>query len=296
MPFGSGDFTYEVVEGWGELPAGYELFQVAGVAVDTDDRVYAFNRGDHKLIVFDGDGSFVKAWKDTFSIPHGMRIGPDGSIFLVDQGSHVVLKYSPDEELLMTLGNRDQPSDTGYSLEHKVVEWPAGPFNNPTGVVVSDAGDIFVSDGYGNCRVHKFNASGELLKTWGVPGTEGPGEFHLPHGIELDKRGRLLVADRENHRIQLFTQDGEHIETWTADFKQPTTMTVGADGTVYVPELGSRMSILDSDGNVLSRWGDEPSTEPGLFRSPHCVAVDSRGDLYIGEVLKGSRLQKFARV
>ena len=295
MSFGSGDFTYELVEGWGDLPSGYELFQVAGVAVDADDRVYAFNRSDHKLIVFGRDGGFVKAWKDTFTTPHGMRIAPDGSIFLVDQGSHVVLKYSPDEELLMTLGNPDQPSDTGYSMEHKVVERAAGPFNNPTGVVISDAGDIFVSDGYGNCRVHKYSASGELLKTWGVPGTEGPGEFHLPHGIGLDNQDRLLVADRQNHRVQLFTQDGDHIDTWTG-FRQPCSVTVGPDGTVYVPELGSRMSILDSDGNLLARWGGEPTTEPGLFRSPHCAAVDSQGSLYIGEVLEGSRLQKFTRV
>ncbi len=295
MPFGSGDFRYEVVEGWPTLPSGHELFQVAGVAVDAEDRVYAFNRSDHKLIVFDRDGGFIKAWGESFTIPHGMHIAPDGSIFLADQGSHVILKYSPDEELLMTLGNRDQPSDTGYSSDHKVVERAAGPFNNPTGVAVSSAGDIFVSDGYGNCRVHKFSAEGELIKTWGVPGTEKPSEFHLPHGIGLDARGRLLVADRENHRIQLFTQDGEHLETWTG-FRQPCSVTVAGDGTVYVPELGSRMSILDPDGRVLSRWGGEPSKESGLFTAPHGAAVDSRGDLYVGEVLEGSRLQKFARL
>ena len=295
MPFGSGDFTYEVVEGWGDLPSGYELFQVAGVAVDSDDRVYAFNRSAHKLIVFDRDGGFLKAWKDTFEVPHGMRIGPDGSIFLVDQGSHVVLKYSPDEELLMTLGNHGQPSDTGYTSDHKVVERAAGPFNNPTGVAISGSGDIFVSDGYGNCRVHKYSADGELLKTWGVPGTESPGEFHLPHGIGIDNQGRLLVADRENHRIQLFTQDGDHIETWTG-FRQPCSVTVGPDGTVYVPELGSRMSILDSDGNLLARWGGDETKAPGLFTAPHGAAVDSQGSLYVGEVLEGSRLQKFARL
>ena len=294
MTFGSGDFRYEVVKGWGDLPTGYKLFQVAGVAVDADDRVFAYNRSDHKLIVFDRDGGFVKAWKNTTSVPHGMRIGPDGNIYLVDQASHVVLKYSTDEELLLTLGNRDQPSDTGYA-ENGVVERAAGPFNTPTGVTVNSAGEIFVSDGYGNCRVHKFSAQGELLKSWGVPGTERPGEFLLPHGIDLDRQGRLLVADRENHRIQLFTQDGEHLDTWTG-FRQPCSITVGPDGTVYVPELGSRMSILDSDGNVLARWGGEESKEAGEFIAPHGAAVDSRGDLYVGEVLEGSRLQKFARV
>ena len=257
MIFGSGDFKYEVVEDWGTLPSGYELVQ-------------------------ESDGTFIKAWKETFNVPHGMRIGPDGNIYLADQGSHLVLKYAPDETLILKLGNPDQPSDTGKTQiapasggDGFLVEKPGSPFNQPTGVAVNSDGDIFVSDGYGNCRVHKFNSNGDLLMSWGVPGIEHPGEFHLPHGIGLDNQGRLLVADRENHRIQLYTQQGEHID---------------------VPELGSRMSILDSDGNLLARWGGEESKESGLFIAPHSAAVDSRGDLYIGEVLEGSRLQKFARV
>ncbi|MEE2885752.1 MAG: peptidyl-alpha-hydroxyglycine alpha-amidating lyase family protein [Chloroflexota bacterium] len=295
MIFGSGDFKYEVVEDWGTLPSGYELVQVAGVAVDSDDRVYAFNRSDHKMVVFESDGTFIKAWKETFNVPHGIRIGPDGNIYLADQGSHLVLKYAPDETLILSLGNPDQPSDTGKRGDGFLVEKPAGPFNQPTGVAVNSEGDIFVSDGYGNCRVHKFNSNGDLLMSWGVPGVEHPGEFHLPHGIGLDNQGRLFVADRENHRIQLYSQQGEHIDTWTG-FNLPCSVTVGPDGTVYVPELGSRMSILDSEGNLLSRWGGEESKESGLFIAPHSAAVDSKGDLYIGEVLEGSRLQKFARV
>ena len=294
MSYGSGAYTFELAEGWGKLPAGYEFFQVAGVAVDTDDRVYTFDRSAHNLVVFDREGSFIKSWDAKFSNPHGIRIGPDGSFYLTDRDAHVVLKYGPDEKLLMTLGNRDEPSDTGYTAEEKVVRRAAGPFNLPTEVAVNEAGDIFVADGYGNCRVHKFDAAGTLLRSWGLPGKERPGDFHLPHGIGLDKEGKVLVCDRENHRIQVFDQDGEYLTMWTG-FRQPCNLAVGPGGEVYVTELQHRLSILDSNGAVLARWGGESSHEPGQFVAPHGVAIDSHGDIYVSEVLKGSRVQKFIR-
>ena len=294
MPFGSGDFTYEVQEGWAKLPEGYEFREVAAVAVDEHDQVYMFNRSDNKMVVFDRDGNLVRTWGQTFVHPHGMRIGPDGNIYFVDQWAHVVLKYSPDEELLLTLGTRDQPSDTGYTLERKVVERAAGPFNNPTGVAIAENGDIYVSDGYGNSRLHRYDASGSLITSWGVPGKVNPGEFHVPHGVGVHPDGRVLLCDRENDRIQIFDQEGKFLGMWTG-FTMPCSVTIGPDGTVYVPELRSRFSIVDANGEVLARWGGESSHEPGQFVAPHCVAVDSRGDIYVGEVLEGKRLQKFIR-
>ncbi len=211
-----------------------------------------------------------------------------------DRDTHLVSKYSSDEELLLTLGTRGVPSDTGVDQDDGTVERAAGPFNNPTGVAVNDDGEIFVSDGYNNARVHKFDANGMLLKSWGTPGKVEHGHFHLPHGIGLDVQGRVLVCDRENHRIQIFSQDGEYLDMWTG-FVQPTHVTVAPDGTVYVPELQARVSILDSEGNVLARWGGEHGHEPGQFFAPHSVAVDSHGDVYVGEVLDGMRVQKFVR-
>ena len=294
MPYGSGAYTYELDDGWGKLPAGYEFHQVAGVAVDKDDQVYLFNRSSHQLMVFGREGNFVKAWSQTFSGPHGIHIGPDGNIYLADRDSHVVLKYSPDERLLLTLGTRDQPSDTGYDSGERVVHQAAGPFNLPTGVVVTERGDIFVSDGYGNSRVHKYDWTGAHVVSWGEPGDDNPNDFHLPHGIGLDNDGRVLVCDRENHRIQIFDQEGRFQAMWTG-FEQPTDVVVGPDGEVYVPELQHRMTILDSDGNVVARWGGESNHEPGQFVAPHGIAVDSHGDMYIGEVLEGRRVQKFIR-
>lgn len=294
MAYGSGEYTYELAEGWGKLPEGYEFHQVAGVAVDRNEQVYLFNRSSHQLMVFDREGNFIKAWDQKFSNPHGIHIGPDGNIYLADRESHVVLKYSPDQRLLLTLGTRDQPSDTGYTAEDRVVKRPAGPFNRPTGVAVNDAGDIFVSDGYRNCRVHRYSADGSLVTSWGSPGTVNPGDFNLPHGIALDNEGRVLVCDRENHRIQIFDQEGEYLAMWTG-FRQPCDVAVGPDGEAYVAELQPRLSIVDPQGNVLSRWGGETSHEPGQFVAPHGVAIDSHGDIYIGEALEGKRVQKFVR-
>ena len=175
-----------------------------------------------------------------------------------------------------------------------VVPHPAGPFNLPTGVVVSEDGSIFVSDGYGNCRFHKFSPDGALLDTWGEAGKDNPMDFHLPHGIGINKDGLLAICDRENHRIQFTDQDGEFMFIWDG-FLQPTDITFGADGEAYVSELQHRISILDSEGNLISRWADESSSSAGHFIAPHGIAVDSSGDIYVGEVLEGRRIQKFIR-
>ena len=211
MSVGSGDYIFEVDEGWGRLPDGYEFNQVAGVAVDKDDNVYLYNRSNHQLMVFDREGNFQKSWDEKFSNPHGIHIGPDGNFYLTDRDAQVVLKYSPDEELLLTLGSRDKPSDTGEQKIRFLVERPGGPFNLPTNVAVTNEGDIFVADGYGNCRVHRYTSTGSLITSWGTPGKSNPGDFHLPHGIGIDSQGRVVVCDRQNDRIQLFDQEGEEL-------------------------------------------------------------------------------------
>ena len=294
MQYGSGDYIYELDEGWGKLPEGYEFHQVAGVAVDKDDNVFLFNRSAHQLQVYDREGNFIKSWDKQFSGPHGITIDHDGNIWLADRDSHVVLKYSPDEELLLTLGTRDHPSDTGYG-DDRIVHRAAGPFNLPTNTAVTESGDVFIADGYGNCRVHHYDSTGALINSWGIPGKTNPGDFHLPHGIAIDHQGQVLVCDRENGRIQVFDQEGEFLSMWTG-FKQPTDLKVGPEGEVYVPELGHRFSIVDSEGELLARWGGESSHDPGQFVAPHGLAVDSHGDIYVGEVLQGQRVQKFIRV
>jgi DNA-binding beta-propeller fold protein YncE len=283
---GTGRFTYKVAEGWGKLPEGWKFTQVAGVAVDSQDRVYAFNRGEHPVIIFDRDGKFLSSWGEgIFTTAHGIYITPDDHVYLVDTGDHTVRKFTTDGKLLMTLGKKDCPGENG------------APFDKPTGVALSSSGEIFVSDGYGNRRMHKFSPDGELLLSWGEEG-EGIGQFALPHGVFVDKQDRVYVADRENHRIQIFTSQGEFITQWT-DFREhkPCTVFIDSDDIVYIPELHQRMSILNIDGELLARWGrDEPTYEPGQFWAAHTACTDSHGDLYVGEVLEGQRIQKFVRL
>ena len=290
-----GPHAYELEEGWDRMPAHIRLHQVCGVAVDSRDRVFLFHRGERPVVVLDRQGEFVDSWDLDLIDPHGIHVGPDGSVYIADRDAHVVMKYTPDGAPLLTLGTWGQPSDTGATEIGTPVKRAAGPFNGPSGIAVSREGDIFVSDGYFNARVHRFLADGELLLSWGAPGYEGPGEFNLVHGVVIDNDGRVIVCDRQNHRLQVFDQQGKHVATWTG-FRKPGDVAVDAEGTVFVAELDHRVTVLDGSGNVLDRWGGERSEAPGGFTEPHGIAIDSRGDVYIAEVMAGGRVQKFVRV
>ncbi len=286
---GTGKYTYELVEGWGRLPEGWVLGQTA-IVTDSQDRVYLFNRSDHPLVVMDRDGNFLTSWGEgTLPDAHGMFIDADENIYMPVKNSHVVLKYSSSGNLLMTLGTWDQPSDTGWSgVTTDIVQQAAGPFHRPTDLAMSPEGDLYISDGYGNASVHKFTGDGRLLFSWGAPGKTGHGEFHVPHGVWVHTDGRVFVADRENHRIQIFTPDGEFLTQWT-DFSRPCDIYIDEDETVFVPELDAFMSVLSIDGKLLARWSGP--TEAGA----HAIWVDSHGDLYINQNLEGQRLLKYRR-
>ena len=286
---GTGKYTYELVEGWGRLPEGWVLGQTA-IVTDSQDRVYLFNRSDHPLVVMDRDGNFLTSWGEgTLPDAHGMFIDADENIYMPVKNSHVVLKYSTSGNLLMTLGTWDQPSDTGWSgVTTDIVKQAAGPFHRPSDVALSPEGDLYISDGYGNASIHKFTGDGRLLFSWGAPGNTGPGEFHVPHGVWVHTDGRVFVADRENHRIQIFTPDGEFLTQWT-DFSRPCDIYIDGDETVFVPELDAFMSILSIDGKLLARWSGP--TEAGA----HAIWLDSHGDLYINQNLEGQRLLKYRR-
>jgi DNA-binding beta-propeller fold protein YncE len=166
----------------------------------------------------------------------------------------------------------------------------AGPFNRVTDIALSPAGELYLSDGYANCRVHKFSATGQHLFSWGRPGKSAPGEFHIPHGIWVDVDGRVLVADRENNRIQIFTPEGNFINQWTG-LKRPCDIFIDAQRMVYVVELDPEafLSVLDIQGRVIARI-KPPHTAGG-----HAVWADSHGDLYIGHNMEGKRLLKLVR-
>ena len=284
MVFGQGTHQYTVQEDWWTLPEGWEFGWIPAVAVDSQDRVYVYSRSEHPMVVFDQDGNFIDAWgDDILKDAHGIFIDADDNIYCTERDTHVMRKFTTNGELLMTLGTPDEPGAEGE------------PFNKPTDFALGPDGEMYISDGYGNARVHKYSPDGELIKSWGQPGT-GPGEFDLPHCVRVDPRNRLMVADRENNRIQFFTLDGEYIEEW-GDLLQPDTIYIDEDDLVYIAELGQRISIMTLDGEVISQWGSERgSTVPGEFLAcPHGIWLDSQGDIYVGEVQADARLQKFIR-
>jgi DNA-binding beta-propeller fold protein YncE len=282
--------NYRVVEGWGQLPDGWSFKEATAVGVDQNDNVWVFNRGEHPMIMFDRNGTFVRAWGEggVFRRAHGITVGPDGTLWLTDDLHHTIRQFTPEGKLLLTLGDPDQPSTLQGGK----------PFNRPTHVALDPRnGDVFVSDGYGNSRVHKYDPKGRHLLSWGEPGTD-PGCFNLPHNIATDADGFVYVADRENHRVQIFDRDGTYQAQWN-NLHRPCGLHMNRKtGAFYVGELptsvpvskdvanvGARVSILNEKGERLGRVGGRFLGEkPGEFVAPHGCCVDSRGDLYVAEV------------
>jgi hypothetical protein len=201
---GSGEHRYRVVENWARLPDGWNLTDVASVAVDSKDRVYVFNRGAHPMVVLDRAGNFITSWGEgLFSRAHGLHIDADDNLYCTDDGDHTVRKCSTDGKVLLTIGipNKPAPFMSGE------------PFHRCTHTALSPKGEIYVSDGYGNACVHKYTPDGRLLKTWGEPGTD-PGQFNIVHNIATDADGFVYVADRENHRVQVFDGNGKYETQW----------------------------------------------------------------------------------
>src|SRR2546430_3775097 len=197
---GSGEYTYRVVADWAKLPTGWSFKDVAAVATDSQDRVYVFNRGEHPMIGFDRDGNMLNSWGEgLFHRAHGLHVGPDETLYCTDDGDHTVRKCTTDGKVLLEIGIPGRPS----------AFMSGEPFNRCTHTALSPDLDIYVSDGYANARVHKFAPNGKLLFSWGECGA-GPGEFNIPHNIVSDSDGWVYVADRENHRVQIFDGNGRY--------------------------------------------------------------------------------------
>jgi DNA-binding beta-propeller fold protein YncE len=315
----AGERQYELVEGWGQLPSGWEWGQVGAVAVDSQDNVHVFTRMEHPYMVFDKAGKMIDHWGEgIFEDAHGMCITPDDTMYFVDRQPQIVTKFEKSGRHRLTLGKRGQPSDTGYTRDVRVeagpnasgggmpvrngVGHPGGPFHHPTDVSIAPGGEIYVSDGYRNSRVHKYSPDGTLLKSWGEVGHAGelkntkdqPNHFHTVHSV-WEHKGKVYVADRESYRIQIFDTEGNYQNMWTG-FERPTKLYVDPrEELMYIAELEDRVSVVDLEGNVIARFGSERSHDPGKFWGPHGIWTDSEGSIYVAEVLEGARLQKFAR-
>ena len=287
---GIAPFTFDARNDWEQLPPGTTLHETPGVAVDAQGHVYLLTRNvENPVVVLDRDGTFLRTFgQGTFTArAHAIRVGPDGLIYGADDGAHTITKWTPEGELLMTVGTAGESSERFSGL----------PFNRPTDVAVSPVdGALFISDGYGNARIHKYAPDGRLLFSWGQPGI-GAGEFMVPHNIAFNPSGDLLyVADREALRVQVFDTTGRHVRTWH-DIHRPCGLAVAPDGNVYIGEqrtgnfmagalnLGHAVSVFSPEGKLLARLGaPEEGEGPGEFIAPHSVAVDSTGSIYVGEV------------
>jgi NHL repeat len=286
---GSGAFRYQVVENWAQLPDGWSMPDAAAVAVDSKDRVYVFNRGEHPMIVFDREGNFLRSWGEgIFERAHGIHIGPDESLYCTDDGDHTVRKCTLEGKILLTIGIPGKPSP-----------YMSGkPFHRCTHTALSPRGDIYISDGYGNARIHKYSPDGKLLLSWGESGIDA-GQFNIPHNICCDADGWIYVADRENNRVQVFNGEGKYESQWNnvhrpcslyVEHRKRPLSYVGELGPGYAinrdaPNLGPRISVLSHDGKILARIGKENAgLRPDQFVAPHGMAIDSHGDMYVGEV------------
>ena len=251
---------FEPVVGWGALPDGWRYVEVAGVAVDKKDNVFCFSRGEHPVIVFDREGHFLRSWGEGHvRRAHAITIDADETVWLTDDLHHTVRKFTADGKLLLTIGNPDTPA----ALQG------GKPFNRPTHVAICPkTGFVFISDGYGNSRVHKYAPDGRHVTSWGEPGTD-PGQFNLPHNIATDADGLVYVADRENHRVQIFDGEGRYQGQWNnlhrpcglyADRATAITSTWASSAptspvNIATPNLGPRVTVFDKKGARVSRFG-----------------------------------------
>lgn len=306
LPVISAEPQREVVREWPQLPAGYTLGLCAGVGVNSKNQVYVFHRRERKwqtpfpkepiaedtVTVIDGaTGKLITSWgAGQFNMPHGLTIDHEDNVWLTDVAWHQVFKYTADGRLLLTLGTRGEP---GADETH---------FNLPSDVAVLRDGSFYVSDGYKNTRVVKFSADGRYEFEWGGSG-DAPGEFNLVHGIALDSRGRVIVCDRTNSRLQVFDTQGKFLAQWKGPhLGRPYGVDATPDGRVFIIDGGEpslrqtdrgKSVELDTDGNVLDTFGAH-GTEPGQFQMGHDIAVGPDGAVYVAEG-SGARVQKFVK-
>jgi DNA-binding beta-propeller fold protein YncE len=271
--------TFEPLSDFPQLPDTIQLGPCSAVSVNSRGDIFLFNRGKHPIICLDAKGKYKRSWGEGEIVTsHGLRIDVGDNVWVTDIGGHRVLKYDAQGKLLLALGT-GKPGDG------------EDQFNQPTDIAFGKRGEFYVSDGYGNSRVLKFSPSGALSTKWGGQGKE-PSQFNLPHSILVDNKGRVLVGDRENNRIQVFDGDGQLLEVWKGF--APYGMALSSAGELFVADgRANKVLLLDGHGAIARSWG-ETGTAPGQFQMPHMLAVDAAGNLLVAEVT-GKRVQKLVR-
>jgi len=301
---GTGRHTYRWVHEWAHLPEGMTWGSVHGcIVVDSKDRVYVNTNTDHAVVMVDADGTYRGSWGEEWKDGlHGMCVRQEEGgefLYMTHLGRHVAVKCTLAGEVLCSFG---VPEKAGIYQD-------PGQYK-PTCVAVAPDGDLYVADGYGLSWVHQFHPDGEYVRSFGGPGEE-PGKMRTPHGITLDQRGPeplLIVADRENHRLQFFDLEGRLQHIVTGMLRRPCHVHHSGDDLV-VADLAGRVTILDGKNELVTHLGDNPDPalraqngvprekwKDGEFISPHCACFDSKGDLYVQDWLALGRVTKLERV
>ena len=291
---------YEWVNTWPELTKTYQLSQPTGIGIDTNDHVFVFHRAGRKwttpfpdstisqntILELDNEsGKILHSWgANYFIMPHGLTVDKENNIWVTDVALHQIFKFSHDGKLLMKLGVAKIPGNDSLH------------FDLPTDIAVADNGSFYVSDGYGNSRVVKFSSSGKYIKSWGTYGKK-PGEFIIPHGIAIDRKQTLYVADRQNNRIQLFDTSGNFVKELKNDAQvaQLPSLTLDKADHLFAIDydprknpdstvIGSTIFTFDTAQQAKNHFGVTGTTNRTTSWL-HDIAIDSKGIIYAGDIL-----------
>jgi hypothetical protein len=264
---------YTVVQDWPKLPSRWALGQVAGVATDSKGRYYVFHRGDGapSLICFDRKGEVLRSWGEgVFTRPHMVKCDGDDNIWAIDDNGHVLYLYSPEGEVLRTLGTKGVSGEDGSH------------FDKPTDIAYGLDGGFYVSDGYGNKRVARFDEGLNFQGQWGSEGME-PGQFVLPHAITTDEEERVYVADRNRWRVQIFSPEGELLKMWT-HIGKPFGIAYASDGHLYICDgTNARVTKVETSGRIVGFFGT-PGSDAGQISTAHDISVTPNGDILLGHL------------
>ncbi|WP_337103041.1 hypothetical protein [Paenibacillus sp. YIM B09110] len=303
MITGNGTHRFEVIEGWAQVPSSVTLGYTHGIDVDSEGNIWVFHTGTPSILKFNREGELVSAFGEQFEgDAHGFYLHQEGDqqfLYVTDTRGSMV-KMTIDGRSVLSLETPDLPHI--YDSERKFI---------PTDVCVAPNGDIYVTDGYGQSWIHQYDASGNLIRSWGGEGSE-PGKMKCPHGISIDLRSgvpELYVADRGNFRIQVFTLDGEHKRFIEDDMDMPCSFYFSEDD-VYFADLHSRITILDKNDRLITHLGEDQQAykqqgwpnlpldwfRPNKFSSPHAVCVDGDRNVYVAEWTQHGRITKLVRL
>jgi DNA-binding beta-propeller fold protein YncE len=317
------EIRYESVPHFIKLPDDMNMGEGAGVATDSKGNVYVYSRmgssyvttgpepllafrsasGGAKLLEFDPNGNFLREINQAFygyNLAHAVRVDAQDNIWVVNEGANVILKLSPAGRVLLALGRESEVSFERGLAGHAAAKEPLGPpdgsglradiFNRPTDVAWDSAGNIYVTDGYGNSRVVKFDRNGVFQKTWGSNG-KGPGQFNLPHTIVVDAHDNIYVGDRQNSRIQVFDTDGNLKVTYTG-VGHPYAICISSGPHQYLYTSNSNgtptmengeIYKMELDGKILGKFG-KAGKMLGEFGTVHQMSCSNPDEVYVAEV------------